>query len=220
MRKDEYSCSLRALQHYMYCPHRWGLIYNDCSWAENYFVTKANLMHTRVHDSKQAYTSRKKRVLTSVTVYNDILNLYGVTDCIEIDSDRNALQKQKQPKMTIVEYKPRHPADADYNQDDLMQVFAQKVCVDWVFHCQSEGILYYADTRQRVQLPLKENYDRYYTELLVLLEAIRKHISSGDVPPIRKKQKCRGCSFMNICMPRTNRKRQKNLFQQLEEMYR
>ena len=35
--------ALRDLQHFLYCPHRWGLMHIDCAWAENYYVVKANL---------------------------------------------------------------------------------------------------------------------------------------------------------------------------------
>ena len=78
--------TIRSIQHFMYCPHRWGLLEIDKAWAENIFVTKANLMHERVHDPERNYTSRGKKVFTSVPVYNDQekYNLYGVTDCLEL----------------------------------------------------------------------------------------------------------------------------------------
>ena len=67
----ENEISIRSIQHYLYCPHRWGLIEIDRAWAENYFVTKANLMHERVHDPNQGYLSRGRLVYTSVPIYND-----------------------------------------------------------------------------------------------------------------------------------------------------
>ena len=81
---EEISVSIRNIQHFLYCPHRWGLINIDCSWDENYFVTKGNMIHNRVHDPDNSYVSRTKQVLTSVRVYNDSLGIYGVTDCIEL----------------------------------------------------------------------------------------------------------------------------------------
>lgn len=216
---NEYSCSIRALQHFMYCPHRWGLIYNDCSWAENAFVTKANLLHNRVHDPDRAYTSRNKRVLTSTTVYNDDLNIYGVTDCIEMERGNDLSDITASSSLTVVEYKPRKPSNALYNEDDCIQVFAQKVCLDWMFHCKTKGILYYADVKKRIPLPLEDNYDTYYQKLTELLNRIRMYIANGEVPSIRKGQKCRGCSFLNMCMPKANKRLKKSLFQQLEEMY-
>ena len=55
--------AIRSIQHYMYCPHRWGLLEIDKAWAENFFVTKANLLHERVHDPEKKYTARGKKCL-------------------------------------------------------------------------------------------------------------------------------------------------------------
>ena len=81
--------SIRSIQHYLYCPRRWGLLEIDRAWAENAFVTKANLLHSRVHDSKKSYSARGKQVFTSVPVFNDLpeYNLYGITDCMELTED-------------------------------------------------------------------------------------------------------------------------------------
>ena len=55
--------TIRSLQHYIYCPHRWGLMEIDRAWAENYFVTRGNLIHKRVHE-KEKYSIRDKKVFT------------------------------------------------------------------------------------------------------------------------------------------------------------
>ena len=103
--------SIRSIQHYLYCPHRWGLIEIDCAWAENYYVTRSDLMHERVHDTG-SYNSRSKRAYTAVKIYNDLpeYGLYGVTDCLEID---------KTGRYSLVEYKPAKPQNGEYNHDDL-----------------------------------------------------------------------------------------------------
>lgn len=183
---------IRSIQHWLYCPHRWGLLEIDCAWAENYYVTKANLLHERVH-SANSYRSSAKVSYTAVSVYNDQpqYGIYGVTDCLE----------QTDSQYTIVEYKPTQPKNLLYRHEDLMQVFAQKLCVDYVFRCNSIGTIYYADTRKRVKLPLSENYEEYERELVGILCEIREHIRKGTIPPIPKGQKCSGCSMKDICMP-------------------
>ena len=55
--------TIRSIQHYLYCPHRWGLLEIDKAWEENIFVTKANLMHKRVHDPKKNYILEGKKFL-------------------------------------------------------------------------------------------------------------------------------------------------------------
>ncbi len=194
MIKDD--IAIRSIQHYLYCPHRWGLLEIDCAWAENVFVTKANLLHDRVHNPKASYSSSGKKCYTSVSVYNDKseYNLYGVTDCIEVTGNENS-------NLCIVEYKPSKPKNKDYNFDDLMQVFAQKICVDYVFNCDCDGVLYYADVKKRIRLPLKENFSEYDDILKRTLAEMRDLISKGKIPEIVKKRNCSGCSMKDICMP-------------------
>lgn len=178
----------------------------DRAWAENVYVTKANLMHERVHDPKKDYTMRGKRVFTSVPVYNDTeaYNLYGVTDCLEFAKTDNGVSvngSEEKYQISIVEYKPTMPKNMEYTDDDLMQVFAQKVCVDYVFGGDCDGLIYYADAKKRIHLPLKEKYREYDTQLKSTLEEMRKCLKEGKIPAIRKGQKCSGCSMKDLCMP-------------------
>lgn len=198
--------AIRTIQHYLYCPHRWGLLEIDKAWAENVFVTKANLMHERVHDPEKNYTVRGKKVYTSVYVYNDRekYNLYGMTDCLEMTPDKNGVSvdgSSEKYKLCIVEYKPTKPKDADYREDDLMQVFAQKLCVDFVFGGDCDGAIYYSDVKKRVVLPLKENFREYDKKLQSVLKEMRICLNQGKIPAIRKGQKCSGCSMKDLCMP-------------------
>lgn len=198
--------TIRSIQHYLYCPHRWGLLEIDQAWAENAFVTKANLMHERVHDTDRSYTMRGKRVFTSVSVYNDCeeYNLYGKTDCIEATEAEEGVPmdgSRKKYKLCIVEYKPTRPKSGEYRDDDLMQVFAQKLCVDYIFGSDCDGVLYYADVKKRISLPLRENFSEYDQRLKRLLKEMRKCLEEGRIPPIEKKQNCNGCSMKDLCMP-------------------
>ena len=198
--------AIRTIQHYMYCPHRWGLLEIDKAWAENYYVTKANLLHERVHDPTRNYTARGRKVYTSVPIYNDqeCYNLYGVTDCLELTPSENGAvipDSTETWKICIVEYKPTKPKDREYREEDAMQVFAQKLCVDYVFGGDCDGVLYYANEKKRIKLPLRENRDAYDAKLKALLEEMRSNLRLGRIPPIRKEQKCGGCSMKDLCMP-------------------
>lgn len=198
--------AIRSIQHYLYCPHRWGLLEIDRAWAENAFVTRANLMHNRVHDPERNYVSRGKKVYTSVPVYNDLekYNLYGVTDCLEMTEDKNGVSidgSKEKYKICIVEYKPTKPKGKEYHEEDLMQVFAQKICVDYVFGGDCEAVLYYSDVKKRVKLPVKENFEVYDRQLIKILKEMRINLEQGMIPPIQKGQKCNGCSMKDLCMP-------------------
>ena len=223
MRSEE--ITIRSIQHYMYCPHRWGLLEIDKAWAENVFVTKANLMHERVHDPNRNYTGRGRKVFTSVPVYNDLeeYNLYGVMDCLECKESKDgidAFHDGKKYKLCIVEYKPTKSKQQTHRKDDLMQIFAQKICVDYVFHCDCETILYYADVKQRIPVDFTDSYREFDNELKDLLCEMRANLREGIIPPIRKGQQCSGCSMKDMCMPSSLKKSyrfQKELQHVLEE---
>ena len=41
--------NIREIQHYFYCPHRWGLIHIGSDWSENFFINKAQIIHDNVN---------------------------------------------------------------------------------------------------------------------------------------------------------------------------
>lgn len=188
--------NIRSIQHFLYCPHRWGLQEIEQAWAENYFIARANLMHKRV-DSAIQYMGRGKKVNTAVQVWNDELGIYGVVDCLESYAD----------KLVIVEYKPTMPQNASYCDDDAMQVFAQKVCVDKVFSCNSEAVLYYAKKKRRIALPFDTEYQLWHDRLNATLRQMRDAFDKGIVPPVRKNQYCGGCSMKDVCIPEALKKK-------------
>lgn len=203
---DENQIAIRQIQHFLYCPHRWGLIEIDCNWAENYYVTKSNIMHERVH-SEDEYTTNNKKTFTAVFVYNDLpeYQIYGELDCLElVKIDDGVFIPNLDGKyiVNIVEHKPTQPKNKIYDYVDLMQVFAQKICVDYIFKCKSNGIIYYANTKKRVKLDLNENYSEYEKNLKELISQIRYYKSTNIIPKVNECQYCNGCSMKDLCMPK------------------
>ena len=62
-------------------------------------------------------------------------------------------------------------------------------------------MIYYADVKKRIILPLKENYREYDIRLKNILAEMRRNLADGHIPGIRKGQKCSGCSMKDLCMP-------------------
>ena len=85
-----------------------------------------------------------------------------------------------------------------------MQIFAQKLCVDFVFGGDCDAVIYYADVRKRYNVPVKENFEAYDKKLKELLHEMRTYLETGQIPEIRKGQKCSGCSMKDLCMPKTS----------------
>jgi CRISPR-associated exonuclease Cas4 len=212
--------NIRTLQHFQYCPHRWGLLEIGDAWAENYFVVKANLLHKRVHEPNRQMLSKEKKTFTSVDVWNDLpeYNLYGVLDCLEATKTEDGVcvdHSGCRYALTIVEYKPTKPKYAPFHPPDAIQVFAQKLCVDYVFGTDCDAVLYYADVKQRVTLPFATEFAAYDEQLRAQLVEMREYLQQGQIPPIKKGQRCSGCSMQDLCMPKI--KKQPSLREQIEK---
>lgn len=200
--------NIRSIQHYMYCPRQFGLLVLNRDWSENALVVMANIMHERVHSGKHELHSRGKIELSSVSLYHDELDLYGIADCIEfVKSKTGTYIEQLGDKfdVNIVEYKPRQPVSGTANETDAIQVFAQKLCADYIWNCKSTGYIYYGDTHRRVKLHLNEEYDKYYTLLQRLISEMNDILESGSIPARVKGQKCSGCSLKDVCMPQNKK---------------
>ena len=83
-----------------------------------------------------------------------------------------------------------------------MQLFAQKLCVDNVFNTNSKTVLYYADVKQRINIDFSNNYKMYDEKLKSILYEIRNSLEYGIIAKINKSQKCNGCSFKDLCIPK------------------
>lgn len=204
------SLNIRAIQHYMYCPRRFGLLENNCDWAENASVIRANLMHENVHDGSHSFDSDKKIVRSGVAVYSDNpeYDIFGVTDCMEFVKAKDGCRISGFDglyRIRIIEYKPRKPKDCDFNETDAIQVFAQKLCADCLWNTDSECYIYYSDVRRRIKLPFDnpDVYSLYDNRLKAMLGEMRLIISSGVIPPMNKGQRCTGCSMDTCCFPKS-----------------
>lgn len=197
--------NIRSIQHFMYCQRRWGLLEINNDWAENVLVVKANLLHENVHSKEHDYSSKTKKVFSTLSVYNDELDIYGVLDCVEFVKDDDGIlvpDLGDKFKVKIIEYKPTKPKDNEFWESDAIQVFAQKLCIDYIFNCNSEAYIYYSDVRRRIELPFSNDYDKYKKQITVYLYKMRNYLSRHEIPSILKGQKCSGCSLADICMPK------------------
>ena len=200
MKNFDDSVDLRSIQQYLYCPHRFGLMENDCSWSENLFVSRGNLAHERVTEGKMT-ASRGVIQERSVRVFNDEWGIFGILDCLELKKDKNGVSVpmyEEKYTVSIVEYKISAPKNGTIRTEDRMQLLGQKICVDSLFSCDADTYFYYHDVRRREQVEFSENDYEFLKEIL---EEIREIKKDGSIPPIRKDQYCSGCSMKDICLP-------------------
>lgn len=208
--------NIRMIQHYMYCPRRYALLEINRDWNENAFVVHADLMHEHVHDGSHHFSDSKKVVRSAVDVYNDMpeYDLYGIADCVEFIRDKNGVPVnglEGTYKVCIIEYKPKAPKGAAFHETDAIQVFAQKLCADFIWKCDSKAFLYYADIRKRVALPFDEMYEVYDAMLKQYLREMHVIMENHTIPPRKKGQKCSGCSVADLCFSKEKKYRVKDI---------
>lgn len=196
--------AIRNIQHYMYCKRRFALLEINCDWAENPSVVKANIMHSKVHSGEHIIKSDKLISLSNIQLYNDELDIFGIADCVEFNKNSKGVfvdTLNGNYTVSVIEYKPTRPKNGEISETDAIQVFAQKLCADSIWGCNSTGFIYYSDVRKRVKLPFDEKFDYYYERLTDILKGINDLYSIETVPDKPKGQKCSGCSLSDLCMP-------------------
>ncbi len=66
------------------------------------------------------------------------------------------------------------------------------------YDCQA-GVLYYIQSRQRIELPIT---DVLVARTLEIAQELRDTVQAGVIPqPLQDSPKCPGCSLVGICLP-------------------
>lgn len=181
---------IRALQHYLYCPHRWAVLYLGGEWRDNALTVRANIAHERVHSGKTLDVRGGVKALSGITLYSRALGIYGKADILEVWQDG------EKTRVRTVEYKPRKRAVI--SPADRLQAYAQFRCAQEMFG-SAEACIYYADARQRVTLSFDKEDERL---LLEVINGINECEQNGAYPPPRRFDGCNGCSIADSCMPK------------------
>lgn len=195
---------IRALQHFLYCPHRWELLYIEGLWRDNALTINSELAHSRVHNEKLLNSFRGKISLGNITLYSYNYGIYGKADCLELAPDKNGVLingYEGKYKIALVEYKPTQ-RKSGISPADRLQLYAQKVCAEELFSTEAEAFIYYADVKKRV----KAEFDGSDDELLrSTVKAIEECMENETVPPAEYGKKCSGCSLYERCMPKNKK---------------
>lgn len=202
--------TIRSIQQYLYCKHRFGLIHIDCQFEHNVHTYKGKLAHQNI-DLKKGVKSRGVMHENSVKVYYEDeevgWNIYGVIDCLEFRQNKEGVYISKYDdffNITIVEYKVTAPKDKKERYEDKMQLLAQKICIDKMFQTDTKTYFYYKDTKKRVSA---EFVEADYIFLKETIQNIKIWLEKQEIPPYDRNQNCSGCSMKNICLPKKKKDR-------------
>lgn len=187
----------RMLNEYVYCPRLAYLEWVQKEWADSADTVEGRHVHRRVDKRSGAIPDPESdgdqslRVARSVELSSPRLDLVAKIDLLESEGGKVVPVDYKRGKRPHI---PRHAYDPE-----RVQLCAQGLLLeDHGYEC-SEGMLYYAGSRERVRVPFDEELRALTHESL---KGLRSVANQGEIPPpLEDSPKCPRCSLVGICLP-------------------
>jgi CRISPR-associated exonuclease Cas4 len=176
---------IAALNQYSYCPHRCWRMFCAGEFVENRFTIEGTSLHERVHTVGDGNREEIYQV-RAIWLRSEQYGLIGKSDLLEeVDGE-----------WYPVEYKRSLKGEFD---NDAMQVCAQALCLEEMTGrsiCQ--GFVYYAQSHQRVLVPLDEGLRG---DTIEMIGVVRSLFETGRMPRAEYGPRCKGCSLFDACLP-------------------
>lgn len=183
---------LSALQHFMYCKRQCALIHIEQIWTENLFTAEGRIMHDKV-DTANRESRGNVRIDYSVPMRSLRLGLIGKADVVEFHKKDDGTWRP-----FPVEYKRGKPKMDDC---DKVQLCAQAICLEEMLNVEiKKGALFYGRTHRREEVFFDEKL-RLETEDAA--KKVHELIESGITPKAEYSRKCKKCSLLDLCLPKT-----------------
>lgn len=188
----------RMVNEYAYCPRLAYLEWVQGEWAESADTVQGRFQHRRVDRGGGAklpvadeLQDEDKLHARSITLSSNRLGLIAKMDLIEVADG----------VVTPVDYKrgkrPHVPRGA--YEPELVQLCVQGMILEEHGYQCDEGVLYFAESKERVTIQLDEEL-RNLT--LSTINGLRLAAASKKMPPpLEDSPKCPRCSLVGICLP-------------------
>lgn len=199
---------LSGIQHYVFCPRQWALIYLEQQWEDNFLTTEGHLLHQNV-DNPFIRETNGSDVITmrGVRLESKILGLTGIADAIEIiphkdaPSGKQAVLHSKKYNAIPIEYKRGRRKLSDC---DRIQVASQAMMIEEMLGIKIEkGAVFYWQERHREYFSITESLR---TGVYQCSEAMHELLRNMRIPAAKKQKYCRSCSLNDTCMPGLNKR--------------
>ncbi|WP_428265543.1 CRISPR-associated endonuclease Cas4g/Cas1g [Haliangium sp.] len=195
---------VRMLNEFTYCPRLFHLEWVQREWADNADTLDGKRVHRRVDkpsarglsapdpgsteaDDDGMYTQHAR----SVSLGDDGLGLIATIDVVEAEGDLATpidYKRSKRPDVPGGAYEP-----------ERVQVCAQGLLLRAHGFRSERGILYFAGSRDRVEIPFTETL---VARTLELRDQARVAAEAAHAPPpLVDSPKCPRCSLVGICLP-------------------
>lgn len=189
----------RILNEFVYCPRLAYLEWVQKEWADSSDTIEGRHVHRRVDrkpeplpDPETEAEPEDLKPARSVELSSAKLDLVAKIDLIEPTPDGEVVPVEyKRGKRPHVKQKAYDP--------ERVQLCAQGLLLEEHGYRCSEGILYFAGSKERVRVAFDESL-RMLTKQSI--GALRSVVEGGQIPPpLQNSPKCNRCSLVGICMP-------------------
>ena len=205
---DDEMLQLSGIQHYVFCPRQWALIYIEQVWIENHLTAEGRIMHENVDNPFQRERNGSSVItLRGVRLESKILGFNGIADAVEIYPHTNRLLSKQEImsnkiySMIPIEYKHGRRKISDC---DRIQVTLQAMILEEMSGIKiSQGAVFYWAERHREYFEINDNLRANVREVSKDMHSL---FSSRTIPTASKKRCCRNCSIYDICLPELSNK--------------
>ncbi len=187
----------RMVNEWVYCPRLAWLEWVESQWAESGDTAQGRRVHRRVDaggppmPAAEDVADGAELKTRAVTLSSEQLGLIAKIDLVEAADGF----------VTPVDYKKGrrpHVAEGAF-EPERVQVCAQAMVLEDNGYKVNEGILWFAESRERVRVPLD---DELRAKTRHAIRELRDVVISGEAPPpLENSPKCPRCSLIGICLP-------------------
>jgi CRISPR-associated endonuclease Cas1/CRISPR-associated protein Cas4 len=187
----------RMLNEYQYCPRLAYLEWVQGEWAESADTVEGKRVHARVDrpggelPPPEALADEASIRARSITLSSNRLGLIAKMDLVESEGGAVIPVDYKRGKRP-------HVAKGAYDPERV-QLCAQGLILEEHGYRCAEGVLYFAESRERVTVAFDEEL-RALTRNAI--DGLRLVAAGGTIPPpLVDSPKCPRCSLVGICLP-------------------
>ena len=189
----------RILNEFVYCPRLAYLEWVQKEWADSSDTVEGRHVHRRVDRKTEPLPEpdteaepEDLKPARSIDLSSVKLDLVAKIDLVEPAPDGAVVpveyKRSKRPHIKQKAYDP-----------ERVQLCAQGLLLEEHGYRCSEGILYFAGSKERVRVAFDESL-RLLTKQSI--GALRSIVEGGQIPPpLENSPKCNRCSLVGICMP-------------------
>lgn len=204
--------TLDMIKQFTFCPRLFHLMYVEGRWADNAYTIEGRDVHRRVDQIDHLLPPPDNLNATSAPPSGGAQSPAGdeppvISRCVPLSSQTLGLAAKLDlvssdgAQAIPVETKRGRVPNNDQRSHDThrVQLMAQALLLREHGYQSDHGVLYFAASRTRVDIPFTDELEQQTRQLI---EQTRSAVTLTVIPdPLEDSPKCNGCSLAPICLP-------------------